>query len=745
MRRNPTTLLVFTLGLLVLSGCSSPSTGGDGDRDPPATQLDCERVGYPCRLSDVPQSVLETEGRYVEQLLQRLDGGATMEDALAWIRNQPDVASVEADAASIVFRVDGGQPSWILRPLVPATAPATAPAPLEALRLAPNGVVGDGTDRDEDEPDNRKKALVLAPFFFQFGSDEYLADVPSQLRSLEETKGVADYNHEFKDVDFVIDNLVTPGAFASRGDDRAAGERDWRDYDAIFVHSHGGQYAEDTFVATGVVQAFDPGIDGEAKRICDILMEPYAGAAGEGVRCGTVIIDDGDDEVYYRTLGITTDLFRARYPNGLDKTIVLMGGCLTLARDDMADALTGDASAYLGWTDAVETSKGGETITALLDRLIERGEPVETALAAVCRDVGCGGPAWDGDYNGNPRLELRGSPQAKKLRLYDLPTLRDPESPTSTTRLEDGATLRIRGVPGDGENDELELVVDVAGVIDPENPGGGGGPAALIATASHGSPADLYPLRFLVDDEEVGLDDLGDHRDPSASVVQLDETRYRYAFTAALPFDLPEDGKDVTLKVEVGLPEDGAEARSDHEVDVRLEGAPCSWSLTFSGTGYAGSYGGDFVALVRGTPTGGRTNLILQRSAQTRFPGVAIQLLERLPEAPAELRLGASTGEDRAGLDLDGFMVLTFPDADGTVFQSSHGNPCCGANPTATLPPPTILTITTNDELQVIGSASGSLFRPAPDEDPTFETGTAQLEFLAGDGGSCTIFDPVNP
>jgi len=738
-------VLAFALGVLALVACGSPPGSDGGGDGTPTTELDCERVGFPCSAADVSEAVREAEGQYVADLLQRLEGGATTTEALAWIRGQPDVVSAEADATSLVFRLDGGQPSWIVRPLL---APTASVVQETVVGLTPSGVVGDGTDRDDDEPDNRKRALILAPFFWQWGSDEYLADVASDLRALEEDKGVPDYNHDFKDADFVFDNLVTPATFgaaiASTGDaDLTDSRRDWREYDAIFVHSHGGQYSEDTFVSTGVVQAFDPSIAGEAKRICDILMEPYAEAGAVGVRCGTVSMQGAEGEVHYRTLGITTDLFRDRYAKGLDRAIVLMGGCLTLLEDDMANALRGQDSVYIGWTDAVQTREGGKTIGALLDRLIQRGEPVRTALAAVCRDVGCGGPAWDGDLNGNPVLETRGSSRAKNLRLYDLPALRDPEAPTNTTRLEDGATLQILGVPGDGENDALELVVDVAGVIDPDDPAGGGGPAALIAPSSHGSPADLYSLRFLVDDEEVAIDSLGSHRNPTASVTQLDETRYRYAFEAELPFDLPEGGKDVTLKVEVRLPEGESSERSDHEVDVRLEGALCGWNLSFSGSGNAGSYEGDFVALVRGTSTGGSTNLILQTSAQTSFPGVAIQLFERLPEAPATLLLGASTGEDRRELDLDGGMTLTFP--DGTNYSSSHGNPCCGADPTATLPPPTVFTLTKNDELHVTGSVSGTLFTLTTETPDGFKTGAAELQFLAGDGGSCTIYDPMDP
>ena len=747
MSRHHPTVLAFIV-VLALGACSSPATGDSadgGDDGTPATELNCERVGFPCSMADVPEAVWELEGRYVEQLLQRVEGGATTSEALAWIRSQPQVVTAEADATSIVFRVEGGQPSWILRPLLPDIAPTVRDA--NAV-LEPSGVVGEGTDRDDDEPENRKRALILAPFFWQWGPDEYLADVASQLRALEEDKGVADYNHDFRDADFVFDNLVTPASFGATiaGSDDASldsTKRNWHDYDAIFVHTHGGVFSEDTFVATGVVQAFDHTLSGEAKRICDILKAPYDAAGATGVQCGTVIDKGTDGDVYYRTLGITTDLFRDRYEQGLDKAIVLMGGCLTLAQDDMADALVGGDTVYLGWTDAVETSMGGRTISALLERLIERGEPVQTALDAVCRDVGCGGTAWNGGLGGNPVLETRGSSQAKKLRLYDLPTLRDPENPTNTTRLEDGAALQILGVPGDGESDAVELVVDVAGVIDPDDPAGGGGPVALLGPASQGSAADLYPLRFLVDDQEVGVDNLGTPRNPTATVTQLDETRYRYAFTADLPFDLPEDGKDVTLKVEVGLPEEGASESSDHEVDVRLEGALCSWNLAFSASGFAGGYGGDLVALTRGTPSGGPTNLVLGPSTETPFPGVVIQLFERLPEAPATLRLGASTGEDRTALDLDGIMLLTFP--DGTEYSSSHGNPCCGANPTDTLPPPTVLTLTKNDELHVTGEVSGTLFTLVNDPDTSFETGAAELEFLAGDGGSCTIYDPLNP
>lgn len=157
-----------------------------------------------------------------------------------------------------------------------------------------------------------------------------------------------------------------------------------------------------------------------------------------------------------------------------------------------------------------------------------------------------------------------------------MPVLRDPRGPTSVgPGLTDGASLRIEGTPGDGENDRLKIGVTVSGVIDPRDtdvplPEPGSGQSVYRAQVQ--DPADRYELAFFVDGVELRPDSLGaaHRREPSTTIgraTRIDDTTYEYVLTADLPFDVDPEGTEATLKVELTLPEGGV---SDYEATVSL-------------------------------------------------------------------------------------------------------------------------------------------------------------------------------
>ena len=143
----------------------------------------------------------------------------------------------------------------------------------------------------------------------------------------------------------------------------------------------------------------------------------------------------------------------------------------------------------------------------------------------------------------------------------------------------------VQGVAGDGIPDSLRLMVDITGVIDPDDTSGKplgtglGAPTGPTPSQQSGNAADLYTMRFTVDGQPVGTDNLGSPI-PEANVSQVDETTWRYAYTAGLPFDLPQGGRTATLKVEVPLPEGGV---GDYEVDVFLDDPLCDFRLNLGG------------------------------------------------------------------------------------------------------------------------------------------------------------------
>ena len=51
------------------------------------------------------------------------------------------------------------------------------------------------------------------------------------------------------------------------------------------------------------------------------------------------------------------DFFRTWYPDGLDETLVIVDACQTMGPkvSDIADALRGSTSEYVGWSETVNT------------------------------------------------------------------------------------------------------------------------------------------------------------------------------------------------------------------------------------------------------------------------------------------------------------------------------------------------------------------------------------------------------
>jgi hypothetical protein len=596
----------------------SASTGGSGGSDgsgaAAAVAAECseEENGYPCSRADVDPSVLDLESQYVAQFIVRVENEG-IGSAFDWISSQPGVVEAERSNGMVMFRLDGGMPFFRLEPQSTITWPTQAqPAPQadpsgqaqirfeapvsNAASESPSAVVGEGTSREN--PQNRKRARFLTPFAWH-GLSMFLRPPPDPITHLRE---IPDYNHSREDVTHATNEQVTPDAFA-----------DWAKYDAIFVETHGGRIDPHTFIATGVIEEYPPGsAPPEFKEICSRLSGPYLSKYA-GVDCGIIPVSGKE----YVTVGLLPPFFGARYPAGLERAIVYMGGCSSAADDDVAQILAGSTSAYVGWTDTTWAEREPISAALLVYMLVlhGRGETIEGALKTLANPAPGEKPLHGGPDFGPNGAYLgffpAGGAEQKKLRLYDIPTLTDPRVPTSGPALLDGARLQIEGTAGDGNNDRVKLAVDLMGVIDPEDtdqplpyvpafppPGSDetpsvarrstpGGNVALYAPpwgndvavrgqeAAEGDATHLYSLRFFLDDQEIGSDNLGDAIDRqaegategSAKVTDLGNAAYRYQFTTSLPFDVDPGGTQATLRVVVRLPEGGV---SDYEVDVML-------------------------------------------------------------------------------------------------------------------------------------------------------------------------------
>lgn len=551
-RLAPIGVLLAVAVAVAVAACSGGEGTGPGsiDDDP-----DC--VANPSACAP-PLTGAELESAYMDSLNVLLDTGAGFAAALEWIRAQDQVTEADADDHALFFRLAGGEPLFLLDiDAHPVEGGVPSPAGLPGARSRPPGVwgpknivVGKGTGRED--PQNRKQALFLEPFRWQWG--DRFGPHAAELRTIPDYAwGAGAIWHE-------TDGDVDPFIFGL-----------FDTFDAIFVSTHGAQFDGATWLSTGVLKEYGPD---EFDQVCAEIGQVYVGTPG--ARCGGLRHANKN----YVAVGLQTPFFQAAYGTngGLQRAVVYMGGCNTNRNDNwyLADALAGGTSAYYGWDNSVWSSKHPSAIYAILYMLINRRATTQNALDVACMANQCGGPSWGPPPGANLRLYQNGE-AARTLRLYDPPTLKDPRVPTSILGLQPGDTLLIEGVAGDGVRDSLRMMVDVTGVIDPNDtsgrPLGVGGGAAAGGQGTN--PADLYDLGFMVDGQAVGSDNLGNPR-PEASVSQINATTWRYAYTAELPFDLPEDGQTATLKVEGPLPEGG---KGDYEVDVFLKDPLCTFRL----------------------------------------------------------------------------------------------------------------------------------------------------------------------
>jgi len=538
---------------------SSSAVGGGCTADPT----------YPCTLAEVDPAVLALESEYAAQVIQRLDENSR-DEALEWVASQAGVVESFADETVFVFRLEGGLPFVVID--VPAQsepgAPRTSqPSTVESGQISytvhdalsdsllPAGVVGEGTARED--PQNRKRALFIEPWSTH-GSmfDQPDADPIGRLRALR------DYNHDPSDVQRIVDERVTPRTFLG-----------WGSYDLIFVSTHGGQWPGGSTLATGVRQRWDVGTD-TFRGLCLPLGEPYSDLPG--VTC-TVIrqkVKDANGQEFteqYVTVSVFHKFFEEQYGKGggLERAVIYVGGCFSLANDSLASAIAGSTSAYLGWTAAVDWDREIPA-SALLLQLLAREGGGRTVGAAYETLEKLG---HTGDARFGAALEIYDNgDEPRNLRIYDLGVLHDPRVPTDGPGLRDGDELQVIGTPGDGIDDRIELVLDIIGLIDPQDTSTDGLPGAvprvsLGSTASDAS--DAYALVLFRDGERVlGYDSDGN---PVTGVPGIPgEGISRYLYTEVdLKMDVERLGAEaeVTLGFAIHLAEGGI---SDYEVDVRL-------------------------------------------------------------------------------------------------------------------------------------------------------------------------------
>ncbi len=434
MFRSLTTLVVVAL---VTAACSSGTA--ESPQDSPAgapTPLECEIEEYPCSLSEVPIEILERSDTLSDDVVDMFESGSSSADVDTWLNEQEGMAEVESDDDAVRFRLDGGRGTWILR--TGAFATRSAPGAAAARRSVGRAATGPlfhiaGPDVEE------KKAVVLSPMLWDFAEAD---DGPSVAEILAGTRGY-EGRVEFLANESTDVTNVTVDSF-----------KGWKDLQVVHVVTHGTRLCKiapcRAVIAAQLVRGDGPGGEGvitEALKHQELTDRGLEIGKAEGSR-GLEL------ELPLAVVLLTADFFRDQYSGGLDDTLVFFNACKTFGAEatDLADAIRGNTSVFLGWTGSVEVNAAFSAAVALYEDLSEGGYPVEVAFDRL------DGLEFDG-YGSQLLFGKRADGDG--LRIRDVVELLDP---ASGELLSSSTTINIIGEQGDGEPDSVPYAIQIDGM-----------------------------------------------------------------------------------------------------------------------------------------------------------------------------------------------------------------------------------------------------------------------------------------
>ena len=439
MATTPTTPATpTTSGTATTPASTTPATSeAPGD---PSSDLECEQMGYPCSIAQVPAEVLSRSGDLAEEAYARLDeDGRSMEEIADWLSGLDDVAEVEADAGAIWFRVDGGQGLWLLAEGAAGTRSAPAPTGGARSAAASTGAFAVRAPQPEHvvAPGKTiKSALVLSPVLFEFGGFDDGPIVADLLSSTPDYAG----NVTFKGNESSTSTTVTIDDFET-----------WRDYDLVHVSSHGRRICVQRpcrgMVTAGPLEAIlPPGPGDPIDKVAglDILDRPGVSVS---------LYPDGTGSI-----ALTADFFRDVYGGGLSDTFIFFNACQSLGggQTDLAEAIAGTSSVFVGWSDAVIAQDAIDAAVALYSDMAERGVTADDAYHELDPGVSIG---QQSEGYGVPTLEIRDRADGDHLRIREVVQLLQP----GTNDPLEFAEVPIDGTIGDGEPDSVPYRVRIDG------------------------------------------------------------------------------------------------------------------------------------------------------------------------------------------------------------------------------------------------------------------------------------------
>ncbi len=589
-RRYVILLLVFLLAaslacnLPVLGESSSGNqselvteevSGGDA---PISTQrasddesLRCDSMGYPCSYADAdPERVsrsIEIMGLAQETFTEAGDAVAVAQR----LKVEPDVVEMYYDERGVWYRVEGAPPMVFLHPEAfqdnesssyqEGYRKLAARVSRRPVLPEPDGPVGENPPGEKA----RKRALFLAPFAWNFGTDVH--DGVNPL--LTETR-----DYRCPDCVTLLDTRSNPEEMVTAENPSAGPSLEqfqkWEEYDLIHVLAHGYQFCPGRSVTT----SGKPVVSGDRDDLPENTGGIVEGSEVSEGECVTII-----QTGHYRTQEavrnnpgdakgvawaykpgeqiwgevVTADFFRAEYPEGLDDTILLFSSCQGLRGDDLAQSLIGTNTAVLGWTDYVFAGSRGEPAAVkFFEELIGNGLRVSKAYEKVI-DSAAHTQHREDWYGAQLVLKKDGDPRGREVVTLVHPATR--------VDLEDGDTTVTQGVVKDGEEDHLYVAARIDGVDKEQSP----------------------------EDFEVHVNLNGEERTetfPADSSKQVGEYSYMAQGAVELPYDVTNQ-ESVKFEAWVELPENG----ETRHVLQEVKPLGCGWTGSMSGVA-SGEYKG---------------------------------------------------------------------------------------------------------------------------------------------------------
>ena len=244
---------------------------------------------------------------------------------------------------------------------------------------------------------------------------------------------------------------------------------------------------------------------------------------------------------------ITADFFKSVYGSGLRDTLIFISSCqiFGVQATDIADALKGTGSVFVGWTESVYVTEATAAAVAMYTEMSDGGYTVTVAhdLIGVGLTLGtAGGP------HPRPSLIVGGRSDGDGLRIREVVWVMHPET---GGELMPADTVVIEGTVGDGEDDKVPYLLQVDG-IKPEDASG-----VMVHIEIDGVEADpkaLTDYNVNGDDQWIIEEELELERDV-------------------------EEGEEVLIHAWVEL-HDGGE--SHHEVEPVVLTGQREWELTLN-------------------------------------------------------------------------------------------------------------------------------------------------------------------